>query len=368
MQQRTGRVIALVAALWLVAATTACAKDSETSSTAGTAGGPSATSGSSGEFANLSGQLQGSGATFPKPFYEEVKAQLEKKAKNFKVEYSGGGSGKGKQDLQDQVVDFAGSDSLVKADDVPKFKGGRFLYFPTVAAPITVSYNLKGVNQLRLSPDTLARIFQGEITNWNDPAIAADNSDVDLPDRPITVARRADGSGTTSNFTRYLKSAAPGTWKLDAGDTVQWPEGTQAGNGNAGVAQTVKDTEGAIGYVDFSDAKATGLKFAAIRNRSGKFVEPTLEAASAALEGSEIKDDLTYDPLNAPGDAVYPITAPTWILVYAKQPDSEKLEAIRGFLTFVLTEAQEFAADVDYARLPRTLQQRALAQLDQITT
>ena len=168
-----------------------------------------------------------------------------------------------------------------------KFKGGEFLYFPTVAAPITVSYNLDGVDELQLTPDTIAKIFQRQITTWNDPAIAADNPGAKLPATPIVVAHRSDGSGTTENFTKFLVAAAP--TDVDArspGSTVEWPADTQAGNGNAGVAPIVKGTAGAIGYVDLSDAKATGLQFAKVKNKAGKFVEPTLEGAAAALDGA----------------------------------------------------------------------------------
>ena len=220
------------------------------------------------------------------------------------IEYPGGGSGNGRQNLQDGVVDFAGSDGLVKDEDKPKYKG-EFLYFPTVAAPITVSYNLD-VDDLVLDADTIAKIFQRQITKWDDAAIKALNPDANLPSTDIVVAHRSDGSGTTENFTKYLVAAAPNTWTLKSGSTVEWPADTQAGNGNAGVATIVKDTPGAIGYVDLSDAKATGLKFATIVNKAGKKVEPTLDAASAALAGATINADLSYNPLNADGDGVLP--------------------------------------------------------------
>jgi len=167
--------------------------------------------------------LNGSGSTFQKAFDQAVIESFQKANSGITVNYAGGGSGKGKTDLQTKTVDFAGTDSLVKAADLPKYQGGTILYFPTVAAPITVSYNLSGVGSLKLSPDTLAKIFNGQITKWNDPAIAADNSGVTLPDTDITVVHRADASGTTSNFTTYLSKAAPGTWTLGSGDTINWP-------------------------------------------------------------------------------------------------------------------------------------------------
>jgi phosphate transport system substrate-binding protein len=349
-------VLAVVALLG-----SACSDDGGETSTGGTTA-----SGDEIDFGSLSGQLAGSGATFPKAFYEEVITDFKAEAPKLQVTYGGGGSSKGKQDLADQLVVWAGTDSLVKDEDLAKFKGGPILYFPTVAAPITISYNLSSVEGLRLSPETIADIFERRVTTWNDPAIAADNPGVDLPDQPITVARRADGSGTTTNFTKFLVKAAP-NWTLGSGDTVNWPTDTQAGQGNGGVAQIVKDTNGAIGYVDLSDATAAGLQTAAVKNADGEYVEPTLEAASAALAGAEVADDLTYDPLFARGADAYPITAPTWVITYQRYSDATTVENLKGWLTFLLTSGEEIAPEVDFAPLPEELNRKAIAQIDKIT-
>ncbi len=354
--------VALTLSLGLVAG--ACGKkEGSSGSTGGTTGGTTASG--TPDVASLSGKLQGSGATFPKAFYEEVKSNLKTAAPNLTVDYAGGGSGKGKQDLADNVVDFAGSDSPVKQEDLAKYKGGSILYFPTVAAPITVSYNLSGVSKLQLSPDTLAGIFEKKITTWNDPAIASDNPGATLPSSPIVTVVRADGSGTTSNFTKYVKAASP-SFGIEPGDSPKWPDGTQTANGNAGVAQSVKSTAGAIGYVDFSDAKASELTFASIKNKAGSFVAPSLEGASAALEGAKINADLTYNALNADGAQAYPITAGTWIIVYQKQPNAQTGNNLKGYLGYILTEGQGFAADVDFAKLPSSLDQQAIAQLSKL--
>ncbi|MEZ5145254.1 MAG: phosphate ABC transporter substrate-binding protein PstS [Acidimicrobiales bacterium] len=342
----------------------ACGKKEETGGGTGSTTGGTAAGGSA-DVANLSGKLQGSGATFPKPFYEEVKASLQKSAPKLTVDYAGGGSGKGKQDLADNVVDFAGSDSPVAEADLSKFKGGAILYTPTVAAPITVSYNLSGVDKLQLSPDVLANIFQKKITTWNNAAIAGDNPGVTLPSEPIVTVVRSDGSGTSSNFSKYLKAASP-EFTIEPGDSPKWPEGTQTGNGNAGVAQAVKSTAGAIGYVDYSDAKATGLTFASIKNKAGSYVAPSLDGASAALAGAKINLDLTYNALNADGAEAYPITAGTWIIIYQKQPDATKGTNLKGYLNYILTDGQALAEGVDYAKLPANLQQQAVAQLSKI--
>lgn len=346
-------LLALVLAAGLVAA--ACGKSSSDSTT-------STTAKSSFDYSSISGTLNGSGATFPKAFYEEAIAGFGDVASSVTVNYNAVGSGQGKKDLAAGTSDWAGSDSTVKDDEKANFKG-PFLYFPTVAAPITVSYNLSGVKDLKLSPETLAKIFMGTVTTWNDPAIAADNSGVTLPSTAITVAVRSDGSGTTSNFSKYLAAAAPSVFTVTAGDTVAWPK-AQAGKGNAGVAQIVKDTAGAIGYVDLSDALATGLSTASIKNKDGNFVAPTLAGATAALAGAEIKADLTYSPLNAAGAQAYPITAPTYVIVYTTP--TSNAAAIRGWLTYLLTEAQDLAKDVDFAPLPTALRDKALAQISQI--
>ncbi|OZV77317.1 phosphate ABC transporter substrate-binding protein PstS [Micromonospora echinospora] len=325
---------------------------------------PAAGSSSGGEYASLSGELKASGASFPDAYYQEVITSFKDVAPDVTVNYNATGSGTGKKQFGENLVDFAGSDSLVKDSD--GVAAGSFLYVPTVAAPITVSYNLQGVDKLQLSPETLAKIFQTDIKTWNDPAIAADNPGVTLPNTPITVAHRSDGSGTTNNFTKYLEAAAPGVWKLGTGDTVAWPSNTQGGEKNTGVAQIVKQANGGIGYVDLSDAKASQLTFAAIKNKDGQYVVPSLEGTTAGLEGAEIKEDLSYNPLNAAGAASYPITAPTYILVKTKYDDAKKAELVKGFVKYILTDGQELAKDVDFAPLPTSLKDKALAQLDKI--
>ncbi|MDQ3978850.1 MAG: phosphate ABC transporter substrate-binding protein PstS [Actinomycetota bacterium] len=361
MSGRSRRLSALIAGfLALMMVTAACGGSDEGSSDQTTAGGSAST-----KEPPITATLNASGATFPKAFYEVVIADYKKVQPGVTVNYAGGGSGQGRTNLQDGVVDFAGTDGLVREEDKPKYKG-EFLYVPTVAAPITVSYNLPDVRELNLDADTIAKIFQRQIRTWNDPAIAALNGGTRLPSTAITVARRSDGSGTTENFTKYLVAAAPNTWALRSGSTVEWPADTQAGNGNQGVAQIVKSSVGAIGYVDLSDAKASTLQLAKIKNKAGKNVPPTVEAATASLAGAQVNPDLTYDPLNADGDATYPITAPTWIIVYKNQTDQAKGAAIKSFLRHMLTEGQKLAQDIDYAPLPSSLQQKALTQIESI--
>src|SRR5256714_61598 len=347
---RTVWVIGVVAALALLGA--ACSSDSKTTSSSSTGSKPStgsssAVTGLTIDYSGLRGTLNASGSTFQAPFEEALIAAFQEKASGVNINYGGGGSGKGKTDLHDQVVDFAGTDSLVKDADKPGFKGGDLVYFPMAAAPITVSYKLSGVSSLQLSPDTVAKIFQAQIKSWNDPVIAADNPGVTLPNTAITVAHRSDGSGTTNNFTGFLTKAAPSTWTLGRGDTVNWDASTQAGNGNRGVAQIVQATDGGVGYVDFADAKAANLSFASIKNSAGKYIIPNLAGVSEALDHTTLNSDLTYDPLNAAGDGTYPIATPTWMIVYKNQSSKSKGDAIKAYLNYILTDGQGMAADLN---------------------
>jgi phosphate transport system substrate-binding protein len=327
---------------------------------------------SSGAIASSAGKLatatlNGSGSTLQQAFDQEAITQFTAKNSDVTINYAGGGSGKGRQDLADQVVDFAGSDSPFPAADLAKVKGGDLLYFPTVVAPVTVSYNLSGVKKLALSGKTISGIFQGTITKWDDPAIAADNPKVkSLPSTSITVARRSDSSGTTQNFAEFLAKADPTGWKLGVSSTIAWPASTQGGTGNSGVAQIITSTDGAIGYVDYSDAKAASLTFASVKNQLGKFVAPSVKSASEAAATVAISANLTYDPIYATGATSYPITAPTWIIVYKNQTDSAKSAALKAFLTFILKKGQKIAPTVDYAPLPAALATSALAQVKTI--
>jgi phosphate transport system substrate-binding protein len=339
-------------------AATACGSSSNSSTgTTGTSSGY--------DYASLSGTLNGSGSTFQKTFDEAAIQGFSDVASGVTVNYGGGGSGKGKTDLAGNIVQWAGTDSLIKPETVSTYKGGTVLYFPTVAAPITVSYNLSGVSGLKLTANTLGEIMSSQITKWNDPAIATDNPGVTLPSTAITVVHRSDGSGTTNQFTHYLTLAATKTaWPLGTGDTVNWASSTKAGNGNPGVAQAIQGTTGSIGYVDFADAVASKLAFASIKNSSGQFVAPSLAGASAAVATATVNANLTYVALNATGADAYPITAATYVIVYQKQTDATTGKALQGWLHYLLTEGQGLANANNYAKLPADLDQKALAQID----
>jgi phosphate transport system substrate-binding protein len=364
MQQHGATVPSMkiwLASLVSIGLLASCGKKKEEGGTPGSAG--SATS------AAPAGKvtINGSGSTFQKPFQEVAIEAFTKANPNITVNYSGGGSGKGRQDFADMVTDYGCSDAPYKEDEKAKVKGGEFVYVPILLGAVTVSYNLPEVEKLQLSPEVIARIFQREIKKWNDPAIAADNPGAKLPATDIVVAHRADGSGTTQQFTLYLEKAAGATWKLKSGSTVEWPADTQAGNGNSGVAQIVKSTSGAIGYVDLPDAKASGLKYASVKNQAGKYIEPTLQSTQAAGEGLEVKDDLTFVSVNAPGDLVYPITGPTWCMAYTKPADQAKGAAVKAYFQFMVGDGQKLISELDFAPLPKALQDKAIAQVAKIS-
>jgi len=311
-----------------------------------------------------SATLNGDGSTFQLGFNQVAIEAFKQVQDSVTITYQGNGSGAGRTDFVGGVVDWAGTDATYSSSDPQP--PDPFFYFPTVVAPITVSYNLPGVPKLKLSADTTAKIFAAEITHWDDTAIKRENPSAKLPSTKITVVHRSDSSGTTANFTTFLADAAPSAWTLGSGSTVSWPAGTQGASGNSGVAKQVKDTEVGVGYVDYSDAKASGLTFAAVQNSAGKFVKPNLVGASAAAQGATINSDLTFNPINASGKKAYPITSPTWILVYQKQTNAHKGAAIKAFLNYIYTDGQKMAASVDYAKLPKSLLKQAKAQVKQI--
>src|SRR5436190_5897003 len=240
-----------VAALALVLG--ACSSSSSSSPPASGGSGSSAAGGGSSS-SNLSGTLNASGSSFQLTFQQAAISAFKSAQPGMTINYGGGGSGKGRTDLAGGTVNFAGSDSPIPAKEASGFQGKTVLYFPVIIGPITMSYNLPGVTGLKLNPTVIANIFQGKIKTWNDPAIKADNSGVSLPSTPITLAVRQDSSGTTQNFTLFIQQAAGSAWTLGSDSTIKWPSSARAGEGNGGVAQIVKSTPGAIGYVDYTDA------------------------------------------------------------------------------------------------------------------
>ena len=326
----------------------------------------SGNSGSGGSSSGLSGTLNASGSTL-QLVYQQAAIQAYKSIQpNVTVNYGGGGSGKGRTDLASGVVQFAGSDSPIPSDETASFKGKTVLYTPILISPITVSYNLSGVSNLKLSAPVIADIFQGTIKKWNDPAIAADNPGVKLPSTAVTIAHRSDSSGTTQNFSEFLVEGAPGVWKLGSSSTINWPATSRGGNGNGGVAQIIKSTPGAVGYVDYADAKASKLTFASIKNKAGNYVAPSVSAATTAADSATVKPDLTFSAIWAPGATSYPITAQSWVLAYQKQSSSNTTKLLKAYFGYLVGDGQKLLPGLGYAPLPSSIDQKAKAQLSKI--
>jgi phosphate transport system substrate-binding protein len=362
-QQVTAAGVSVVA---LALTLGACSSSSSSSTPSG--GSSSSSSSSSGGSANLSGTLNGSGSTFQLTFQQEAIAAFKSIQPNMTVNYGGGGSGKGRTDLAAGTVNFAGSDSPIPSKEASGFTGKTILYFPVIIGPITMAYNLSGVSNLKLTPATIAGIFSGKIKTWNDPAIKADNSGVSLPSTPITLAVRSDSSGTTANFTLFLEDAVPSAWTLGSSSTIKWPSTARAASGNPGVAQVVKSTPGAIGYVDYATAKAAGLTFASVKNKDGSFIAPSPESATAAADSVALKPDLTFAAVWQGGATAYPITYQSWDLVNAKQPTANDAAMLKAYLGYLLGDGQKLLEQIGLAPLPSSLDQQAVAQLDKITS
>jgi phosphate transport system substrate-binding protein len=325
-------------------------------------GGGAATS----DGAVLSGTLNASGSTFQLTFQEEAISGFKSVQPGITVNYDGVGSGKGRADLAAGTVGFAGSDSPIPAAEQAGFRGKTVLYFPVVTGPVTLSYHLSGVRKLELSAPVIAGIFEGRIKTWNDPAIEADNPGASLPPTPVTLAVRSDSSGTTANFTNFLVKAAGSAWTLGSGSPITWPTSSRAASGNSGVAQIVKSTPGAIGYVDYATAKAAGLTFASVKNKDGIYVAPSPASAAAAASRATLKPDDTFSAVWAGGAASYPITYQSFDLVYAKQPNANDAKMLQAYIGYLLGAGQELLPQLGYAPLPSSIDQQAQAQLSKI--
>jgi phosphate transport system substrate-binding protein len=358
-QQLTTAGLAVVAL-----ALAACSSSSSSSTTSSGTGSASASSSS----AAVSGTLNGSGSTFQLTFQQEAIQSFKSVQSGVTVNYNGVGSGTGRSNLAAGTVNFAGSDSPIPSSETANFKGKSVLYFPILIGPITMSYNLSNVSNLKLTPTVIAKIFQGQIKTWNDPAITAINPGATLPSTAITLAVRSDSSGTTQNFALFLNTAAPSVWKLGDSSTVKWPSTAKAAAGNSGVASTIKNTPGAIGYVDYSTAKASSLSYASVQNSSGDYVAPSTAGASASAAGVTVASNLTFHAVWGSGASAYPITYQSWVLVYAKQPNASDANLLKTYLGYLLGDGQQLLGSLYYAPLPSSIDSSAKAQLSQITS
>jgi phosphate transport system substrate-binding protein len=296
--------------------------------------------------------LNGAGATFPQPLYQKWFFNFHKSA-GVQVNYQGIGSGGGLRAIQSGTVDFAGSDAPM-TDAELRTLPAPVVQIPMVGGAVVVAYNLGGIANLRLSPATLAGIYLGQIKKWNDPKLKADNPTANLPATTVTVVHRSDGSGTSFLYTTYLAAVSP-AWKskVGAGKEVKWPCGV-GGKGNPGVTGLVKQTPGAIGYMELAYATENGLPMAAIKNMAGKFISPSVEATTACINGSlsRLKQDVRSPVVNPDEANAYPIVGLTFAIVYKNQKDAGKGKALVNLLRWCLKDGQKSAGALKYAPLP----------------
>ncbi len=309
--------------------------------------------------------INGAGATFPYPIYSKWFDEYTKVDPSVRFNYQSIGSGGGQKQIMAQTVDFGASDGPMSDDNLSKAPG-KILHIPTVAGAVVMTYNVEDNPALKLDGETIAGIFLGKIKKWNDPKIAATNPGVKLPDKEIIVVHRSDGSGTTFIFTDYL-SKVSAEWKGKAGNntSVNWPTGI-GGKGNEGVAGQVKQTPGALGYVELIYAIQNKMSYADVKNAAGEFVKPTLESVTAALATADVPDDFRFSMTNAPGKDAYPIAGATWLLVYQQQKDAAKGKKVVEFLKWALTKGEGMSKQLDYAPLPAALQERVLKRVGEI--
>jgi phosphate transport system substrate-binding protein len=317
--------------------------------------------------------LNGAGATFPKPLYDVWFQTYTEKFSNVQFNYQAIGSGGGIKGITEQTVDFGASDAAMKDDELGNIPTGtKMLHLPTALGAVVVIYNLPGVTELKLDGETVGSIFAGKIVMWNDPKIAALNAGVTLPDQAILVVHRSDGSGTTNAFTAYL-NAASADWqatRAGAGKEVKWPVG-QGAEKNDGVAGGVRNTPGAIGYVELQYATQAKLTSAKLRNADGSFVAGSTAGVTAAANAavSTFPADFRQAPIiNGPGADTYPIASYTYLLVYQEQKDKDKGTDIVAFLAWALTDGQAMEEGLGFAPLPAAVQQKALAEVHTITS
>ncbi len=312
-------------------------------------------------------KLTGAGATFPAPLYQVWFEEFGAAHANVKIDYQAIGSGGGIKNITEQTVDFGASDAAMKDAEIAALPAGsRIVHVPTALGAVVVIFNVPGVTDLKLDGATTAGIFLGTITKWNDPAIAALNSGVSLPDADVVVVHRSDGSGTTNAFTSYL-AAVSADWKNGpgVGKDVQWPTGIGA-KGNDGVAATTKQTSGAVGYVELQYAAQAGLSSASLKNATGAFVQGSTAGVTAAADAAaaDFPTDFRQAPIiNGAGADTYPIAAYTYLLVYVDQKDQAKGQALVAFMYWALTDGQALENDLGYAPLPRSVQAKAIDEL-----
>ena len=303
-------------------------------------------------------KLQGAGASFPAPLYLKWFKDYGAAHPSIQVDYQSVGSGTGVKNFIDKTVDFAASDRAMTPDEMAKVSGGVQL-IPMTAGAIVLAYNLPDVPTLKLSREAYSGIFLGKVKKWNDPLITKDNPGVKLPDQPINVVVRADGSGTSFVFTKHLSAISPEFEKTVGVDQMpNWPVGTKS-KGNEGVTASIITTPGSIGYVEYGYAKSQNLHTAELQNKSGEFVAATPDTAKAALASAQLPDNMIVWVSDPDGKDSYPIVTFTWMLFYKQYSDKDKLEALQAVVNYGLTEGQKDSDALGYVPLPPSVVAKA---------
>jgi len=312
--------------------------------------------------------LNGAGATFPNPIYQKWFSQFSSSHSGVQINYQSLGSGAGIHQLIAGTVDFGASDGPMTDEQISQYKG-KVLHIPTVLGAVVPAYNIPGVKQeLKFTPELLAGMFLGKINNWNDPAIAKVNPGVRFPSQSIVIVHRSDGSGTTYIFTDYLSKVSP-EWNssVGKGTSVKWPVGL-GGKGNEGVAGTIRQIEGAIGYVELIYAVQNNISYGVVRNKSGNYVKASLESttAAAAAAAAKMPADYRVSITNPDGKNAYPIASFTWLLVPQQSRDAKKGKVLHDFLDWMLKHGQSETSTLTYAPLPKEVAQKLEATISTI--
>jgi phosphate transport system substrate-binding protein len=316
--------------------------------------------------------INGAGATFPYPMYSKWFDEYQKKNSQVQINYQSIGSGGGIKQVTEGTVDFGASDGPMNDEQLKAFQekhGFGILHFPTVLGAVVPTYNIPGVQSaLNFTPDALSGIFLGKITKWNDPAIAGANKGVNLPGNDIVVVHRSDGSGTTYVWTDYLSKVSD-EWKnkVGKGTSVNWPVGL-GGKGNEGVTGQIKNAPNSIGYVELIYAASNNIPYGSVKNSSGTFIKADLSSVSAAAAAvaKTMPDDFRVSITDPPGKTAYPIASFTWLLIPERFSDAAKRDAIKGFLQWMLKDGQNYAEQLQYAKLPKEVvakEEKALAKI-----
>lgn len=310
--------------------------------------------------------INGAGSTFVYPLMSRWSSEYQKVDPRVHINYQSIGSGGGIRQLIVKTVQFGATDGPMTDDQLKEAKS-PVVHVPLTMGAVVPTYNLPPLaHAIRFTPDALAGIFLGNIKKWNDPKIASANTDLSLPATDIVVVHRSDGSGTTYVWTDYLSKVSP-EWKTKVGNatSVNWPTGL-GGRGNEGVAGTVKQTPGSIGYVELTYAIQNKMPSGSVKNKAGNFIDASIDAVTAAAAGAmaTMPDDLRYSITDAPGDKAWPISGTTWAVLYQDMPAGADRSAVVGFLRWAIHDGQKFCAPLDYAPLPAELAKRAEAKLD----